>query len=89
MENLQRIEAKLDAMDRKLNEVILELKTKKLRDIHLKILDLAESWVSTSDLSKVLHYRQEYISRAMGDLRGMDLVEERRDKKKIQYKKKS
>ena len=89
MENLQRIEAKLDAMDRKLNEVILELKTKKLRDIHLKILDLAESWVSTSDLSKILHYRQEYISRAMGDLKGMDLVEERRDKKKIQYKKKS
>lgn len=88
MENLQRIEAKLDAMDKKLNEVILELKTKKLKDIHLKILELSESWVSTSDLSKVLHYRQEYISRAMGDLRVMDLVEERRDKRNIQYRKK-
>lgn len=88
-EALGRLERRLDAIEKKLDEVIKELKIRKLRDIHLRILDMLDGWVSTADLAKVLRYRQEYISRKMAELKTMELVEEMRDKRSIKYRRKT
>lgn len=87
---LKKIEAKVEEMDKKLNEVIKEIKIRKLRDIHFKILDLLkDGWVSTSELAKMLNFRQEYISRKVADLKAMDMIDERRIKRTIKYRVKS
>lgn len=84
---LKGIDSKLNLIDQKLNSV-LENKSKNenLKKIHRKILDLLDGWMSTRDLSNVLGYRQEYISRKVAELKKLGTIEEKRNGKKIVYK---
>lgn len=83
---LEKVDKKLDLLNNKLDQVITdEIETENLKDIHLKILNLLDGWMSTKDLSKVLGYRQEYISRKVAELKKMNLLEEKRKGKKIVY----
>ncbi|MFB6089124.1 MAG: hypothetical protein ABEK36_05080 [Candidatus Aenigmatarchaeota archaeon] len=83
---LGKVDKKLDLLNRKIDKIITdEIEAENLKDIHLKILNLLDGWMSTKDLSKVLGYRQEYISRKVAELKKMNLLEERRIGKKIVY----
>lgn len=86
MSLLGKVDEKLDLLNKKLDKVIAdEIKTENLKDIHLKILNLLDGWMSTKDLSRVLGDRQEYISRKVAELKKMSLLEEKRKGRKIVY----
>jgi DNA-binding transcriptional ArsR family regulator len=80
---MKRIVELLESIDQKLGTLVRE---QELKDIHRRILNLLESWMTTADISKAIGYRQEYISRKVASLKKANLVEEKRIGRKIYYK---
>ena len=84
---LHRLDMKMDLINQKLDKIIKEeINSVEIKEIHLKLLNILDSWMSTSDLARIMNYRQEYISRKVAELRKMELVEEKRDGKSILYR---
>ena len=84
---LESLDKKLDLINQKLDKVIVEkIESKDVKEIHLKILNMLDGWMNTSDLAKILNFRQEYISRRVGELKKMDLIEEKRQGKNVFYR---
>ncbi|RLJ01244.1 MAG: hypothetical protein DRP11_04760 [Candidatus Aenigmatarchaeota archaeon] len=84
---LHRLDMKMDLINQKLDKVIKEeINSVEIKEIHLKLLNILDGWMSTSDLARIMNYRQEYISRKVAELRKMELVEEKRDGKSILYR---
>ncbi|MFP4045818.1 MAG: hypothetical protein ACLFS3_02050 [Candidatus Aenigmatarchaeota archaeon] len=88
-ERINELDSKLDRIDSKLNKILTGYTDKSdLKEIHMKIIDLLGSWLTTKNLAKIMNYRHEYISRKVSELKKMGLIEEKRDGKSIQYKRK-
>ncbi|MFP4116111.1 MAG: hypothetical protein ACLFTQ_02800 [Candidatus Aenigmatarchaeota archaeon] len=95
-DRLEEIHSKLDSLDKradriegKLDKLITNGTEKSdLKDVHRRIIDLLQSWMSTKNLARILNYRQEYVSRKVSELKNMDLVEEKREGKSILYRRK-
>lgn len=83
---LTKLEKKLQILDKKFDKFFEKKEEKNLKKIHNKILNLLDSWMSTKNLAKVLSYRQEYISRKVSELKGMNLIREKRNGKRILYR---
>lgn len=88
-EKLESLEDKVESIESKIDNYILNgTKEKDLKEVHKRILDLLDNWLSTKNLAKILNYRHEYISRKVSELRKMGLIEEKREGKSIFYRKK-
>ena len=61
---------------------------KETKEIHIKILNMLDSWMSARDLSRILGYRHEYISRMISELKKRGLILEKRGGKSILYMRK-
>ncbi len=86
---LNDLDSKMDRIEDKLDKVITDdTKKSDLKDVHKRILDLLGSWLTTKNLSKIMNYRQEYVSRKVSELKKMGLVKEKREGKSILYKRK-
>lgn len=86
---LEELNEKMERIDSKLDKVITEgTEESDLKEIHRRILNLLQNWLSTKNLAKILNYRQEYVSRKVSELKNMGLVEEKREGKSIYYKRK-
>lgn len=86
---LKELNEKMVRIDKKLDRVITGgTEESDLKNIHKRILDMLDSWLSTKNLAKVLSYRQEYVSRKVSELKKMGLIEEKRDGKSIYYRRK-
>lgn len=83
---LVRLEKKIQVLDEKLEKAFDREEKRKLKKIHRKILSMLDSWMSTKNLAKILSYRQEYISRKVSELKKMHLIREKRNGKRILYK---
>lgn len=82
---LKRMENKLNLLDQKISMLSKEDVTG-LKEIHLRIMDMLDSWLSSDELSKIIGYRQEYVSRKLNELKKKGLILEKRTGKKIKYK---
>lgn len=82
---LKRIEEKLDLLNQKISMLSRE-EIGGLKEIHLKILNMLDTWMGSDEISKIVGYRQEYVSRKINELRKKGLVLEKRTGKKIKYR---
>jgi len=86
---LQVLEMKMDLINRKLDELLQQKKSSEFKDIHQKILNILNDWMNTQNISQILGYRQEYISRKISELKEMGRIEEKREGKSLFYKRAS
>ncbi|UCG95787.1 MAG: hypothetical protein JSV92_01920 [archaeon] len=84
---LQILEMKMDLVNRKLDELLHQRKTKELKEVHQKIINVLHEWMNTQTLAQVLGYRQEYVSRKVAELKEMGKIDEKREGKNLFYRK--
>ncbi len=84
---VQIIEMKMDLVNKKLDELLQQKRSKEFKEVHKKILGILNQWMNTQKISEILGYRQEYVSRKISELREMGKIEEKREGKGLFYRK--
>ncbi len=84
---MQILEMKMDLINRKLDELLQQKQNKEFKDVHHKILNILNNWMNTQTISQSLGYRQEYVSRKVAELKEMGKIDEKRNGKKLFYRK--
>jgi DNA-binding transcriptional ArsR family regulator len=87
VKTMQVLEMKMDLVNRKLDELLHQRKTKELKEVHQKILNVLHDWMNTQNLAQALGYRQEYVSRKVAELKEMGKIDEKREGKNLFYRK--
>jgi len=80
------LEMKMDIINNKLDELLQQKGTKEFKQVHERILGVLDDWMNTQSVSEALGYRQEYVSRKVSELKGMGKIDEKRNGKKLFYK---
>ena len=85
---LEILEMKMDRINQKLDSLLSEKKSLEFKDVHKRILNILNEWMSTENLAKALGYSQEYVSRKISELKEMGKIEEKRSGKNLYYRRK-
>lgn len=88
MKTIRLIEVKIDKINEKLNKLLERKRSLEMKDVHRRILNLLDEWISTESIAKALGYSHEYTSRKVSELKEMDKIEEKRSGKYLYYRKK-
>ena len=80
------LEMKMDIINKKLDELLQQKGAKEFKQVHERILGVLGDWMNTQSVSEALGYRQEYVSRKVSELKGMGKIDEKRNGKKLFYK---
>lgn len=80
------LESRLNALSEKIDGIAQSLSPASKSNDE-RIVNMLWEWRSTSELSKMLGYSQEHVSRRISDMKKAGLVQEKREGKKIFYRK--